>query len=94
MDPIVVEPIKCDDEIDLADYHAWLRLRDLGTEDDTPKNRAHYAKSKRKGKHTAILDRRRRKMFGPGRFHASTQAGWYLNKNFVKGWGGVNPANP
>lgn len=40
------------------------------------------------------LNRERRLKFGPGRFWASSPSGIFLNKNFVKGWGGVNPARP
>lgn len=79
---------------DLADYHAWLRLRDLSPEDDKPRLRHLWSQSKRRGKHALLLDRKRRRMFGPGKFYAASPTGWYLNKNFVKGWGGVNPVNP
>lgn len=80
--------------LDEGDYYAWLRLRHLGWEDDSPQLRAHYMQSRRRGKHTAILDRKRRQKFGPGRFWAPTSAGVHLNRTFVKGWGGINPANP
>lgn len=79
---------------DAGDYYCWLRLRDLGKEDDTPALRACYNRSRRKGKHRAILDRRRRQAFGPGKYHAASEAGWYANKRHVKGWRGVNPDNP
>lgn len=73
------------------DYYAWLRLREI---EDSELARKHYAKLSGKRDHIKVLDRRRRKTFGPGRFHAATSAGLFLNKKFVKGWGGVNPENP
>ena len=86
-------------DIDPDDYWCWLRLQDLdGWEDDTPARRQAYLRSRRRGKCCAVWDRKRdrirRRECGPGKFHASSPTGWYLNKNFVKGWRGVNPANP
>lgn len=81
-----------------GDYAAWLRLKDLSwcELDRTQLDRyfQQWTKSKRKGKHQRVVDRRRRDAFGPGRFWAPTSAGVFLNKNFVKGWGGINPVNP
>lgn len=79
---------------DEHDYYCWLRLRGLGREDDSELLRTRYGKSRRKGKHQAILDRRRRRDFGPGKYHAASPSGWHLNKCFVKGWCGVNPGQP
>lgn len=86
--------IEFKDTHDKADYFIWLRLRDLGPEDDNERLRLAWSKSKRRGNHQQILDRRRRKMFGPGKYYAATSAGVFLNKNFVKGWRGINPKNP
>ncbi len=73
------------------DYAVWLRLQEI---EDSETARKHYAKLSGKRDHCRILDQRRRKTFGPGRFHASTSAGVFLNRKFVKGWRGVNPENP
>ena len=80
------------------DFCLWLRLRDCSAP-ETPialleRYFHQWSKSKRIGKHQQIMDRRRRKTFGPGRYHASTPAGVFLNRSFVKGWGGVNPRRP
>ena len=75
---------------DASDYYAWRRLRGLEDE-DSPTLRRRWASSKKKGRHQQILDTRRRQEFGPGKYHAATQAGWFLNKRFVRGWRGVTP---
>lgn len=77
-----------------SDYVYWLRLKGLSIEDDSATLRLMYSKSKRIGQHERLYDIRRRKTFGPGKYHASTTIGVYTNKNFVKGWRGVNPVNP
>lgn len=80
------------------DFQIWLRLKDC-SHLDFDRNVLdrffkEWSRSKRRGKHRGIMDRRRRKEFGPGRFYAATSAGVFLNKKFVKGWRGINPENP
>jgi len=81
-----------------SDFYAWIRLKSLGVDDLSEglflKLLQGYSKSKRQGKNLETLNRRRREEFGPGKYWAPTPAGQYLNRNFVKGWGGVNPKNP
>lgn len=81
-----------------SDFQSWWRLKGLCPLDfdaaTVNRKFQDWSRSKRRGKHCGILDRKRRKEFGPGRYHAATCAGLYLNKRFVKGWGGVNPDNP
>lgn len=76
---------------DKCDYHYWLRLRDQGVGDDRATLRLAWSRSKRRGQHQRLVDRRRRRLFSPGRYHASSPSGFYLNKHFVQGWRGVNP---
>jgi hypothetical protein len=73
------------------DYRAWLRLRGV---EDSPTARKHYDELSGKRDHQSILNRKRRERYGPGRYWASSSAGVHLNKQFVKGWRGINPANP
>lgn len=81
-----------------SDFQAWLRLKSLCPLDYDlePLTRMfkEWSRSRRRGKHSDIVNKKRRKEFGPGKFHASSSAGVYLNKMFVKGWRGINPANP
>lgn len=81
-----------------SDFYAWLRLRDCCPLDyDVPTLTRYcreWSRSGRRGRHDRALDRRRRRQFGPGKYWAPTSAGVYLNKQFVKGWRGINPANP
>lgn len=80
------------------DFQIWFRLKDCCpldySRDSLERYFKEWSRSKRRGKHRDILDRKRRKKFGPGKFHAATSAGVFLNKNFVKGWRGINPKNP
>lgn len=80
------------------DFCIWLRLSQVSWDEYSLDSLEwlfrDWSKSKRIGKHRGILDRRRRKTFGPGRYHASSSAGVFLNKNFVKGWRGINPRQP
>ena len=68
-----------------ADYYAFLRCKDLGTEDDSLLLRAEWEKNKKKGKFCTIFDRKRRAAFSPGKFHATSQGEFNLNRDFVKG---------
>lgn len=81
-----------------SDFQCWLRRYDLSPIDysyeDLIRLFNDWKKSKRRGKWCDILDRKRRRDFGPGRFWAPASAGVHLNKNFVKGWRGINPVNP
>ena len=77
-----------------SDYYWFLLYHDLGPEDDSERLRQDYARSRRKGKFEDIVRRKRRQKNSPGRYYASSIAGMYLNKRFVKGWRGVNPENP
>lgn len=79
---------------DKADYIAFLRLKGLSAEDDSELLQQKYLQSKKIGKFCRLLDIKRRKEFGPGKFHGSQSATVYLNRKFVKGWGGVNAACP
>ncbi len=83
---------------DASDFWSMVRLRGFGSDECTmamcERFYQSWNKSKRKGKHGAIVDRKRRKAFGPGRFHAASPSGVFLNRNFVKGWRGVNPRHP
>lgn len=76
---------------ELADYHCFLRYNDW---EHSPSTLKDWQRSKRKGKFGRLLDRQRRRKFGPGKYYAASPTGVYLNKNFVKGWRGVNPVNP
>lgn len=96
--PRIVEPKMTDEDFvdadDKQDYYCWLRLQDLGPEDDRPTYRITWSRSGRRGRHQEAIDRRRRRLFGPGKYWAPTSAGVFLNKTFVKGWRGINPRNP
>lgn len=76
---------------ELADYHSFLRYNDWEHSETCFRD---WQKSKRKGKFCKLIDRRRRRLFGPGKYYAASPTGVYLNKNFVKGWRGANPRNP
>ena len=81
-----------------SDFQSWLRIGDFCYLDFDilymDKLFIEWSRSKRRGKHTAIMDRKRREKFGPGRYWAATSSGVFLNKQFVKGWRGINPSNP
>ena len=58
---------------------------------------ARWSRSRGKGKFHKRLSSQRnteRKKLSSGRYWARSQAGWYLNQKYVKGWHGVNPLNP
>lgn len=80
------------------DFQLWLRLRDCCPLDFSAPTLERlfqdWTKSRRRGKHRQIMNARRRRDFGPGRFWAATSSGVFLNKQFVKGWRGINPAQP
>lgn len=81
-----------------SDFQCWMRCRDIDC-DGYPlpileQFFQQWMKSKRRGKWCDVFDRKRRKLFSPGRFWADSPSGVYLNKNYVKGWRGVNPVNP
>ena len=88
-----------------SDFYCWLRQR--WSANQSPQDYdykglerlfADWKKSTVRGTWCAKMDRsrdrKRRKDFGPGKYWAPTSAGVFLNKNFVKGWRGINPANP
>lgn len=81
-----------------SDFSCWLRKSDCCPLDFSVDQIERYirtwSKSKRVGKHGKDIDRNRRQQFGPGKFHGASSACVYLNKMYVKGWGGINPANP
>lgn len=83
---------------DASDFYCWLRKNDCCPLDFSVEQIERYFrtwnKSRRKGKHRGDIDRRRRQQLGPGKFHGASSACVYLNKMYVKGWGGINPANP
>lgn len=84
------------------DFYCWLRYDGMSPQDYDAEalerlfNR--WNKSAAKGKWCEKTDRKRnrerRQQFGPGKYWAPTSTGVHLNKNFVKGWRGVNPKNP
>lgn len=84
------------------DFYCWLRYDGMSPQDFdyTALERLFqkWMKSSVKGKWCektdSKRDRERRKEFGPGKFWAPTSSGLNLNKNFVKGWRGINPKNP
>lgn len=80
------------------DFYYFLRCKFLAadtlSDDDLEILRATWEKSAKRGKFEAIFRRKARQRFGPGRFHASSSGGVFLNKRFVKGWRGVNPEQP
>ncbi len=76
---------------EFADYWSFLRYKDWEHGPGTVKD---WQRSKRKGKFARLVDSRRRKLFSPGKYHAASPTGVYLNKNFVNGWRGINPVNP
>jgi hypothetical protein len=81
-----------------SDFSIWLRLKDCSYLDFDrlflKRLFKDWSRSKRRGKHSDIMNKKRRKQFGPGKFHAASSAGVHLNKMYVKGWRGINPANP
>ena len=83
---------------DQADFYAYLRKGGFGTDDFGYEYllRIHrrWAISKRRGKNSTIIDIKRRKQFGPGKYHGASAGTVHLNKNHVKGWRGINPCNP
>jgi len=80
------------------DFYYFLRCKDLSADELSEvwlkRLEQEWQRSKKKGRYEDIFARKRRQMFGPGRFHAASSAGVYLNKNFVKGWRGINPSQP
>jgi hypothetical protein len=85
-----------------SDFVAYLRWSDYEPDNVTVRRIElaydRWLVSKSKGNWEAKFrrkrDRERRASFGPGRFHAASSSGVFLNKNFVKGWGGINPVRP
>ena len=82
-----------------SDFYAWLRTRGLCYLDYpvtyVEENLfVEWSRTWRRGRHTEQLDRSRRRKFGPGKYWAPTAGGVFLNKQFVKGWRGINPARP
>lgn len=75
------------------DYYWFLRCKGLGPEDASPSLQRSWEKSKRRGLFHGIYDRKRRRLFSPGRFHATSQAGYGLNRDFVRGSAAWNIAN-
>jgi hypothetical protein len=80
------------------DFYYFLRCKDFSpddfSDDDLQRLKLDWERSKKKGKFERIYQRKRRQEFGPGKFHAATSTGVFLNKNFVKGWRGINPKLP
>ena len=81
-----------------SDFYYFLRNRGLGKDDFKYEQLGHifkdWVKSKKRGRFEKIHDVKRRQEFGPGKYWAASPAGVHLNKNFVKGWRGINPVNP
>ena len=89
---------KTDDINALSDFQFFLRYQGFGTDSfdlaGLESMRKDWLKSRRRGKFARLVRQRARRELGPGRFWAWLPAGVYLNREFVKGWRGVNPRNP
>ena len=83
---------------DAADFQCWMRRYDLCPLNHSAEQVERYIreweKSRTRGRNRSIIDKRRRKQHGPGKYWAASSAGVALNKKFVKGWRGINPENP
>ena len=76
------------------DYYCFLRCKEFNTEDDSPRLRDQWERSRKKGNWEAAWDRKRRSDRSPGRFWANTAGGWYLNSRYSRGSSAYRIKNP